>query len=418
MSTDAAPVPDRAESPVSAPGRRDAVAVLALQVQVSVAGLTHLLVLAALLPAQEFDAYAVWYTVLLAVVGMCQCVGAERVLIGARRHEDGPAAALVLGVVAGGLLAVLALALDRPGLALASASTVPLVVWDHQRVAGAGRDAGCLLRADLVVLVLQAAALAVVAAAGGATWLPVAWWLMGGVCWTALLVLRARRRRLLLSLRKGARVLREDLAQVSPLLLDAAMASIVLVAGLVVLQSAAEPGAASALRVAVSLLGPVAMLGLVVRRVVYSRVGLLSERSWLTGFGLVLLGAVAAGILILAPGRAGVLDPVVPAMTLLAWWGVAFLVLDRAVLTALSFPAALLRARDRARTIAGARLVGVLLAIGVLVALRPLSAAVVAAACATASVTYAGLLVAAAARGTMGPGEQRARRVGIEAEVD
>lgn len=374
---------------VSAVGSR-AGGLVALQALVSVSSLAQVLVFAALLTPREFDGYAVWVTAVLFLVGLAQCVGAERVLIGRMGRDDGRAAATVLALVVMLAAVAVALWLGSATLAVAGVATYGVTLWDHLRVVDGLERPWPFARVDAAVLAGQVAVVIALDAAGApSAALPVAWWVLGCAVWLPLAarVVRPGLRRL----RRGVGVLRADGREAAPLLVDAALAGLPLVVALALVRDLGEPGAASSARIAVSLMGPVLAIGIVVRRVVFSRLAAGSfDRRARTTYAVAVVAAFAACFVLLALTRTPAYAALFPGLGALSWATILWFCLDRPSLIASVLPAGVLRRRRRTGLVALARVLATALAGLTILALMPLTTTDdVARTSATASLSFA-----------------------------
>ncbi len=99
-------------------------------------------------------------------------------------------------------------------------------------------------------------------------------------------------------LRTGVRVLVADLRESTPLLADSILAGLPMVAFLALARAQGSEGDASAARMALTILGPVSVLGMAGRRLVYQRA---SSGSFGARF-TTMWSAVVAGVLVLCTG--------------------------------------------------------------------------------------------------------------------
>ena len=329
-----------------------------------------MLLFAVLLTRRDFDDYSVWITTSAFVLGLGQAVGVERVLVGRRTLPDGLASVGVLGLSIAVVQAGAAAALGNLPLAICALASLAYVRWDFLRFTAEPSGAVSFLVRDLLTLVAQIGAVLAMYAAGVPTgWLPVGWWGVGLVLWTLFAAARGVRRTRLAT---GWAVLRGDRRESFPLLADAAMAGIPLVVALALARAQAGVGVASDARLALTILGPMTVIGLGLRRVLYrmSADGRLTRRGTVV-FSLMVptVFAMCAGLLLLTrtPPYAAVLHD----FSALSWATVVGFALNHAVLMAVMLPAAYLRAEGRTAAVGVARTLATVAGVGVALALMP-----------------------------------------------
>lgn len=341
-------------------------AVILIQALNSISTVLQMAVFALTLPRADFDDYAVWVTSGMFVIGLGQAIGTERVVIGRRTLADGTHSA---GVLAGMVLVVqlgVAAALGSLPLVLASLTLAPYVAYDFQRFTRCYHEGRLFLRADVLVLSVQTVAVLVLwAVLGREAWWMLVWWAIGVPVWTVLAGGMPR-------LRRGLAVLRDDARECSPLLLDALLAGVPLVVALALAQAQGGVGDASAARMAFTILGPVTVLGLSARRLVYQEVakGPLSPRFavvWTVICAVTFV--VCAGLLALT--RTPLYPWAFPGFVGLTWLAILGFATNHTAMFSTLLPAASLRAEGRAREIGIARVVATLAALGAGLAVAP-----------------------------------------------
>lgn len=326
-------------------------AVVLVQALGSISTVVQMAVFALTLPRTDFDDYAVWVTSGMFVIGLGQAIGTERVVIGRRAVDDGTHSAGVLALLVGAVQVAVAAALGSPSLVLASLVVTVFVAYDFQRFTRCYDHGPVYLRADAVVLALQAAAVLLAwAVLGREPWLALLWWTLGLPAWVALAGGVP-------SLRRGVRVLLDDARECLPLLVDAALAGVPLVATLALAKAQGDVGDASAARMAFTILGPVTVLGLSARRLVYQQVGqgTLSRRFTLVWTG-VCLGTLVVCTLLLSLTRTPLYPWAFPGFVGLSWVAILGFATNHTAMFSTLLPAASLRADGRARAIGLARL--------------------------------------------------------------
>ncbi|WP_139977484.1 hypothetical protein [Nocardioides litoris] len=382
-------VPEVPEVPRTSGGRRSAVL---LQAVASISTLLQMVVFAMLLGRRDFDDYSVWITVTAFLVGLGQAVGVERVLVGRRTFAQGLAAARVLGLAVALAQLAVAVALGNLPLALCSVAVLAYVGWDFARFASDVADAAAYLKRDVVVLVLQVAVVAGLSLGDlDRSWLPLAWWGVGAVLWTWFTVTLGWARA---GTGSGLRSLWEDRREAAPLLLDAALAGVPLVVALALARAQGSAGDASEARLALTLLGPVTVLGLAARRLVYRRAssGRLDQRGKVV-FAVAVLVVLTTCAVLLALTRTPLYGWVLPGFVGLSWAAVLGFATNHGSLMAVMLPAAYLRAEGRSTAVGVARLVATLAGLGTAVLLMPVdSPADVAWSVAAGSLAYMALM--------------------------
>lgn len=341
-------------------------AVILIQALNSISTVLQMAVFALTLPRADFDDYAVWVTSGMFVIGLGQAIGTERVVIGRRTLADGTHSAGVLAAMVLIVQLSVAVALGSLPLVLASLTLAPYVAYDFQRFTRCYHEGKLFLRADLLVLSVQTVSVLVLwAVLGREAWWMLVWWCIGVPVWTALAGGLPR-------LRRGLRVLRDDARECSPLLLDALLAGVPLVVALALAQAQGGVGDASAARMAFTILGPVTVLGLSARRLVYQEVakGPLSPRFavvWTVICAVTFV--VCAGLLALT--RTPLYPWAFPGFVGLTWLAILGFATNHTAMFSTLLPAASLRAESRAREIGLARVIATLAALGAGLAVAP-----------------------------------------------
>lgn len=333
-------------------------AVILIQALNSISTVLQMAVFALTLPRADFDDYAVWVTSGMFVIGLGQAIGTERVVIGRRTLDDGTHSAGVLAAMVLVVQLSVAAALGSLPLVLASLTLAPYVAYDFQRFTRCYHEGKLFLRADLLVLSVQTASVLVLwALLGREAWWMLVWWCIGVPVWTGLAGGLPR-------LRRGLQVLRDDARECTPLLLDALLAGVPLVVALALAQAQGTVGDASAARMAFTILGPVTVLGLSARRLVYQEVakGPLSPRfAVVWGVICAVTFVVCAGLLALT--RTPLYPWAFPGFVGLTWLAILGFATNHTAMFSTLLPAASLRAEGRAREIGIARVVATLTAL-------------------------------------------------------
>lgn len=338
-------------SPVSGRLGRGAGVVL-VQGLNSVSTVVQMAVFALTLPRADFDDYAVWVTSAMFVTGLGQAIGTERVVIGKRTPSDGAASAGVLALLVALIQLAVAAALASVPLIIVSLTLLLYVVYDYQRFTRCYAEARAFLKADAAVLTAQVAVvLAVWQLMGSHAWLVLAWWALGTPVWGWFSSGASR-------FGRGLKVLRADAGECLPLLLDATLAGVPLVAALALVQAQGSVGDASAARMALTILGPVTVLGLSARRLVYQEVarGPLSRRFALVWTGIC-IATFAVCIALLTLTRTPLYPWAFPGFVGLSWLAILGFATNHAAMFSTVLPAASLRAESRAREIGIARVI-------------------------------------------------------------
>lgn len=341
-------------------------AVILIQALNSVSTVLQMAVFALTLPRADFDDYAVWVTSGMFVIGLGQAIGTERVVIGRRTLADGTHSAGVLAAMVLVVQLSVAVALGSLPLVLASLTLAPYVAYDFQRFTRCYHEGKLFLRADVLVLSVQTVSVLVLwAVLGREAWWMLVWWCIGVPVWAGLAGGLPR-------LRRGLRVLRDDARECTPLLLDALLAGVPLVVALALAQAQGSVGDASAARMAFTILGPVTVLGLSARRLVYQEVakGPLSPRfAVVWGVICAVTFVVCAGLLTLT--RTPLYPWAFPGFVGLTWLAILGFATNHTAMFSTLLPAASLRAEGRAREIGIARVVATLAALGAGLAVAP-----------------------------------------------
>jgi|GEM_PF-2836452 len=347
---------------------------------------------AVVLPRGDFDDYAVWITSNMFLVGLGQAIGTDRVIIGRRTEADGVRSAQVIALAV--MLAQLgvAVALDNPALMVCSVAVFCYTTYDFQRFVRCFDEASRFLRYDLAVLAAQVVVtVGVWALVGDSAWLVLGWWVVGAPAW---LVLSGRESG---GVRAGLQVLRADLRECLPLLGDAALAGVPLVVALALVRAQGAEGDASAARMAFTILGPITVLGISARRMVYQRTasGPLSAGfalKWAVVVVVTFFGCAA----LLSLTRTPLYPWAFPGFLGLTWWAILGFSTNHAAMFSTLLPAASLRAEQRSLQVGIARVLATVSAAGVGVFLLPFDAASDVAWCVAAgSIAYAGSLYVA-----------------------
>lgn len=337
--------------------------VVALQAFSSVSTVVHLALFAVLLPRALFDDYSVWITSSMFAIGLGQAVGSERVVIGRRSREDGLRSAWVLALLIALVQLGMGLFLDEPVLAVASLAVLTWALWDYLRIVDGFERAGAFLARDALTLVVQAGGAGVAHLLGApGEGVVLVWWGVGLVLWSSYIVqwamARSDRRR------GGLGVLWADRRESAPLLLDAALAGVPIVLALAVANREAAEGVASEARMAFTLLGPVAVLGIAGRRIVYAAraQGGFTARTRLM-FVAAIAVVFAVCFVILTMTRTPLYPFLLPGFAGLAWLAVLAFSINHAAVMAALLPAADLRAEQRTLAVGAARVVSTLTAV-------------------------------------------------------
>ncbi|MCW2816653.1 MAG: hypothetical protein JWN84_4108 [Nocardioides sp.] len=359
-----------------------------LQAVTSVSTLVQVLLFAAVLGRQDFDDYSVWITITAFLVGLGQAVGVERVLVGRRTFAEGLASARILGLVIVLAQVGVAAALGSVPLAVCSLAALPYVAWDFARFSSETQQSMSYFKRDGLVLVVQ-----VVLVVGAAVspldegWLPVVWWASGSVFWLVFAATLGWSRT---TVGSGLRSLWSDRRQASPLLLDAALAGVPLVVALALARAQGSPGDASEARLALTLLGPVTVVGLAARRLVYRRAasGRLDRRGQLM-FAASVVVVFTTCLVLLALTRTPLYSLVLPSFVGLSWAAVLGFATNHGSLMAVMLPSAYLRAGGRSLAIGAARFLSTVAGLAVALWLAPFdSPADVAWSVASGSIAY------------------------------
>lgn len=368
MSTDLPP--PAAETAATAPAASGRSGAVLLQAAASISTLVQMVLFAIVLGRQDFDDYSVWITVTAFLVGLGQAVGVERVLIGRRTFAQGLASARILGVVIALLQLAVSVALGNLPLAFCSLAVLAYVAWDFARFGSDVADSMTYFKRDLVVLGLQVALVAGLSfTALDASWLTAVWWGSGAVLW---LWFAASLGWSGVSVGAGLRSLWEDRREASPLLIDAALAGVPLVVALALARAQGSAGDASEARLALTLLGPVTVLGLAARRLVYRR----ASSGRLDTQGHVLFAASVVVVFVtcftlLALTRTPLYSLVLPAFVGLSWAAILGFATNHGSLMAVMLPAAYLRADGRSVAIGVSRLLSTVAGLGVALWIAP-----------------------------------------------
>lgn len=320
-------------------------------------------IFAVLLPRAAFDDYAVWITSTMFAIGLGQAVGSERVVIGRRSFADGMSSAWSLGIAIFVVQAGVAVWLQSPELAVCALGVLFWAVWDFLRIVQGFDRAGLFLSRDLGVVLIQVGSVVAAWALG----LPdhllvVVWWGVGTVLWPVFIIqlgLATAAAR-----RGGFRVLWHDRRESAPLLLDAALAGVPLVLALALARSQGSEGDASAARMALTILGPVTVLGIAGRRIVYSARAAggfsVRARAMFTA-AVVVVFVVCFAILVVT--RTPLYPLLLPGFAGLSWWAILGFSTNHASVMAAMLPAANLRADRRSLDVGAARILSTVAAV-------------------------------------------------------
>lgn len=340
--------------------------VITVQGLKSVSTVAQMALFALTLPRADFDDYAVWFTGGMFVIGLGQAIGTERVLIGRRTMRDGTASAKTLALTVGAVQFAVAAVLSSPPLMLAALGVTLYVAYDFQRLTRCFEEPALFVRADLTVLVLQAGGvLALWGLYGSSPWLALVWWILGIPVWAWL----AGREGTVLG---GLQVLRDDARDCVPLLVDAALSGVPLVAALALAKAQGDVGVASEARMAMTILGPVTVLNMSARRLIYQEAanGPFSRRFTLVWAGICVVAlGVCVGLLSLT--RTPLYPWAFPGFVGLSWVAILGFSLGHTAGFSLLLPGATLRADRRTIRIGAIRVLGTLAAAVTAVALLP-----------------------------------------------
>lgn len=358
----------------------------------SLSTVVQLVLLTLLLPAGPMDRFAVWFTASQLIVGICQSIAAERVLVGRQMRATAESAIKALSLTAAGLGGILAIWLGSLPLVLCSVGLGAFVLYDFHRVLDCFVSWGTFVRIDATILSVQVAAvIALHSTLEDTEFLLAVWWLVGLVGWlvgtrVARQLIDGRPEPSKIGVAEGFRTLRRDARETWPLFVDAVLAggSLLLVLGLAHAQGA--EGTAAASRLALTLLGPVTIILLAGRRIVYRRAaqGPFSRRFEVRWWALSLsVLAVCVGLLFVT------MTPQYRSMFAdlpeLSVWAMAGFAATYATATATFLAAASLRAAGSTKLIGAARIVAILAALVAVVALGPVRSVGLVAACLFAS---------------------------------
>lgn len=373
--------------------------VVAVQAIGSVATVVQLVLYAAVLPRGAFDTYSVWVTSGMFLVGVAQAVGADRVLVGRRSYADGLASVRVLaaGVVCAQV--AIACALGAPLLALCSLALLPAVVYDFRRLIECFEAPRLYVRRDVVVLAAQVAVvLAGWALLGQRASLVLGWWLAAAPVWWWYARRRPRAEERPQpsvggSFRAGVAVLRGDARESAPLLVDSALGGAPVVVALALVHAQGAEGDASAARMALTILGPLSIVAVAGRRMVYRRaagaVGRFGRR-FLALWAALVVASWLVGVALLALTRTPAYPFLLPSFDGLPWVAIAGFALIHASVFASMPAAARLRAAGRATGVGAWRVASMFVFVAVAWGLAPVDGPTdVAWAVAAATVAYA-----------------------------
>jgi hypothetical protein len=360
--------------------------VVLVQALSSAGTVAQMAMFAIVLPRGDFDDYAVWVTCNMFLVGLGQAIGTDRVIIGRRSEADGVRSARVIAAAVVLVQLGVAIALQNAALVVCSLAVLVYTTYDFQRFVRCFDEASRFLRLDLAVLAAQVVVtIGTWAVVGDSPWLVLGWWVVGAPVW---LLVSGRDDG---GLRAGLRVLRDDLRECLPLLGDAALAGVPLVVALALLRAQGAEGDASAARMAFTILGPITVLGISARRMVYQRIaqGPLSAGFALRWTVVVVVTFVGCAAL-LSLTRTPLYPWAFPGFLGLTWWAIVGFSTNHAAMFSTLLPAATLRAEQRSLQVGVARVAATLAAGGVGAFLLPFDAAADVAWCVAAgSIAYA-----------------------------
>ena len=333
----------------------------------SVSTVVQMVVFAIVLPRSEFDNYAVWFTSAQLLVGLGQAIGSDRVVLGRRSLIDGRHAARVLALVVGLAQIGVALAIGSLPLVLCSLCALAFVSYDYERMVRCFDEPRWFLRRDIIVIVLQVAVVTAAALIWGRSgWLIVGWWGAAVPLWFGF------GSRLPAKLRTGVRVLVADARETAPLLVDSVLAGLPMVAFIALIRVQGSEGDASAVRMALTILGPVSVLGLAGRRLVYQRASRGPFEARFTALWSAVVGAVfvlCVGLLMLT--RTPLYPWAFSGFEALSWLAILGFSINHAAFFATFLSSATLRADGRSGTVLLARSVGIVATAVAALALAP-----------------------------------------------
>ena len=321
----------------------------------SVSTVVQMALFAVVLPRSEFDDYAVWFTSAQLLVGLGQAIGSDRVVLGRRSLADGRHSVRVLALIVGLAQLGVAVALSSLPLVLCSLCALSFVAYDYERMVRCFDEPRWFLRRDVIVVLLQVAVVLIGYAIGGrSSWLVVGWWAAGVPLWFGFgSGIRGR-------FMTGVRVLVADARESTPLLVDSILAGLPMVAFLALARAQGSEGDASAARMALTILGPVSVLGQAGRRLVYARAARGPFNARFTALWSVIVGGVlllCVGLLMLT--RTPLYPWAFPGFEALSWLAIGGFALNHAAYFATFLSSATLRAQGRTGAVLVARTVGI-----------------------------------------------------------
>lgn len=355
-------------APGAAVGKvKRSVGVVLIQALNSLTTVIQMALFAIVMPRADFDEYAVWVTSGMFLVGLAQAVGTDRVLIGSRTFLAGADSAKVLAITVATLQIGVAAALGSLTLVICSVAMFSFVTYDFQRYVRCFTEADRFLRRDLVVVGAQiATTIGAWALWGDDGRLAFFWWVTALPFWWAFAGPQRGR------LRAGVDVLRLDARECLPLLADGLLAGVPLVVALALVHAQGAEGDASAARMAFTILGPVTVLGVSARRLVYHHVaqGPLSRAFAIKWIGVVVATfLLCAGLLILT--RTPLYPLVLPGFAGLTWIAILGFATNHSAMVSTLLPAASLRAERRSAAVGWSRVIATAGAAGAAALLMP-----------------------------------------------
>lgn len=348
---------------------RRSVGVVLVQALNSLSTVVQIAIFAIVLPRGAFDDYAVWFTSAQFFVGVGQAVGSDRVVIGRRSRGDGIESAWVLSLVIAAAQLAIAVVLMSPTLMICSLAAFSYVTYDYQRMVGCFDEPRLFLRRDTITIAAQVTAVIAADLVVGATpWLAAVWWGVGAPLWLWFSPRRPQ------SMRAGLRVLREDVHESLPLLFDAVLAGGPVVVVLVLANAQGTEGNASAARMALTILGPITVLAMAGRRLVYAHVASDElSRRFVVQWAAVVMSTLFLCLGLLSLTRTPLYPWAFPGFDALPWLAILGFSLNHSAFVATFLPAATLRARGMAGAIGAARVLSSVAVVVTLVVLLPIT---------------------------------------------
>ncbi len=381
-----------AEARTPPTGARRSASILGIQAINSGSSVVQMGLFAIAMPRSSFDEYSIWFTSFLLLVGIGQAVGSERVLIGRRTHEAGRDSAQSIAFFVCAAQLVVAAALASVPLALCSVAALAFVSYDYERLIRCWTHPGRYLRQDIVVLITQVAVtLCVWRLAGDSAWLALAWWIPAMPLWLQLSPVTFTRAL------AGLGVLRDDRWECRPLLLDSVLSGVPLFGMLTLVHVQGQEGDASAARMALTILGPLSVMGLAARRVIFTKVAEQTlTRRFLWGWSAFVVGTAFSAVGLLALTRTPLYPFLLPGFEALSWGAIVGFAVNHAAVFAAYLPAAALRRQSRSATLLMARAVATVGAATTAVVFMPVDdPAAVAWSVGVSSLCYSALLMMA-----------------------